>query len=54
MSSRIEPYKNIALIYDQVRPGYPEQLIQDIIRKTNIGADSTLLEIGAGTGKATI
>lgn len=54
MSNRIEPYKDIALIYDQVRPSYPAQLIQDIITVTNIGVNSTLLEIGAGTGKATI
>ena len=54
MSKKIEPYKNIALIYDQVRPSYPAQLIRDIITATNIGANSTLLEIGAGTGKATV
>jgi len=54
MGKRIEPYKNIALIYDQVRPGYPAQLIDDIIAATNIGLKSRLLEIGAGTGKATV
>jgi len=37
MGKRIEPYKNIALIYDQVRPGYPAKLIDDIIAATNIG-----------------
>lgn len=54
MSKKIEPYKDIALIYEQVRPGYPTQLIQDIITATNIGPSSRLLEIGAGTGKATV
>jgi len=54
MSKKVEPYKDIALIYDQVRPSYPAQLIQDIIATTNIGANSALLEIGAGTGKATV
>lgn len=54
MSKKIEPYKDIALIYDQVRPSYPPQLIQDIITATNIESDSKLLEIGAGTGKATV
>mgnify|MGYP000946285665 FL=1 len=54
MSKKIEPYKDIAMIYDQVRPSYPTQLIQDIITATNIEVGSTLLEIGAGTGKATV
>ena len=43
MSKKIEPYKDIAVIYDQVRPSYPTQLIQDIIRSTKIGLDSKLL-----------
>ncbi|MBH1939742.1 class I SAM-dependent methyltransferase [Mobilitalea sibirica] len=54
MIKKIEPYKDIALIYEQVRPSYPAQLIQDIIAATNIGLNSRLLEIGAGTGKATV
>ena len=54
LSIKIEPYKDIARVYDQVRPNYPAQLIQDIIIATDIGATSSLLEIGAGTGKATI
>lgn len=54
MSEKIEPYKDIALIYDEVRPSYPEQLIKDIIEATNIKPNNTLLEIGAGTGKATV
>jgi ubiquinone/menaquinone biosynthesis C-methylase UbiE len=50
----IEPYKGIAGIYEEIRPSYPEQLIQDIISNTKIKPDDRLLEIGAGTGKATI
>jgi SAM-dependent methyltransferase len=51
---KIEPYKGIADIYEEIRPSYPENLIQDIISKTHIKANDLLLEIGAGTGKATL
>lgn len=50
----IEPYKGIAGIYEEIRPSYPEKLIQDIIASTNLKPEDRLLEIGAGTGKATI
>ncbi len=49
MSTKIEPYKGIADIYDEIRPSYPEGLIQDVISKTNLKLSDRLLEIGAGT-----
>ncbi len=52
--AKIEPYKGIAGIYEEIRPSYPVQLIDDVISKTGITDDSFLLEIGAGTGKATV
>jgi ubiquinone/menaquinone biosynthesis C-methylase UbiE len=51
---KIEPYKGIAGIYEDIRPSYPERLIQDVIKKTDLKLDDRLLEIGAGTGKATV
>lgn len=54
MISRIEPYKGLASIYEEIRPSYPEELVEDVIRITGVGKDSRLLEIGAGTGKATV
>lgn len=51
---KIEPYKGIAGIYEDIRPSYPEKLIQDIIKKTDLNLGDRLLEIGAGTGKATV
>lgn len=51
---KIEPYKGIAGIYEDIRPSYPERLIQDIIKNTDLKLDDRLLEIGAGTGKATV
>lgn len=50
----IEPYKGISQTYDEIRPSYPEELIEDLITKTKINKDAKLLEIGAGTGKATV
>jgi SAM-dependent methyltransferase len=50
----IEPYKGIAGIYDEIRPSYPEKLIEDVIYKTGLKVNDRLLEIGAGTGKATV
>lgn len=51
---KIEPYKGIAGIYEEIRPSYPVKLIQDIITKIDLKLDNKLLEIGAGTGKATM
>ncbi|MBU3128648.1 class I SAM-dependent methyltransferase [Clostridium tagluense] len=39
--------------YDKFRPSYPQELINCIISETGIKTDSTILEIGAGSGKAT-
>ena len=54
MVAKIEPYKGISAIYDEIRPSYPERLIEDVIFKTGIKTEDKLLEIGPGTGKATI
>lgn len=54
MLEKIDPYKGLAVIYDEIRPSYPEKLIQDVISKTDLKLTNKLLEIGAGTGKATI
>jgi SAM-dependent methyltransferase len=40
--------------YDEVRPGYPEKLIEDIILISDIPQGGKILEIGCGTGQATI
>lgn len=52
--NKVEPYKGIAGIYEEIRPTYPKQLIQDIIDRTGLKPEDCLLEIGAGTGKATM
>ncbi|MCY3552399.1 MAG: class I SAM-dependent methyltransferase [Candidatus Poribacteria bacterium] len=40
-------------LYEDVRPGYPEELIQDVIDLSDLEDHSRILEIGCGTGKAT-
>lgn len=39
--------------YDKYRPSYPREIIQTLIREANISENSLILEIGAGSGKAT-
>jgi len=51
---RNESFDKVAKVYDEIRPSYPQELINDIIDKTEISCEDKLLEIGAGTGKATI
>lgn len=40
--------------YDKFRPTYPEELFSDIINYSNISLGSKALEIGIGTGQATV
>ncbi len=54
MIKKVEPYKSIAGIYEEIRPSYPDKLIEDVICKAGLKLNDKLLEIGAGTGKATI
>lgn len=53
MKNILSPYQSIAQIYDKIRPEYPEELLEDIIRETGICPGQRILELGAGTGKAT-
>lgn len=46
-------YNTIAETYDAIRPGYPASLIADIVEAGNLSGASKLMELGAGTGKAT-
>jgi SAM-dependent methyltransferase len=43
-----------AELYERVRPGYPPEIFDDLAELTGIGPGCRLLEIGAGTGKATL
>jgi SAM-dependent methyltransferase len=40
--------------YDQGRPGYPDRVFEVLIERCALGARTEVLEIGAGTGQATV
>ena len=46
-------FNTAAMLYEDVRPGYPENLIQDVVDLSGLSDHSRILEVGCGTGKAT-
>jgi SAM-dependent methyltransferase len=46
-------FDQVAQLYDDLRPHYPEQLLNDISSLTQLSPEARILEIGAGTGIAT-
>jgi SAM-dependent methyltransferase len=49
-----ETFDTAAELYDRARPGYPSALFDDLADLACIGAGCRVLEIGCGTGKATL
>lgn len=47
-------FDGAALLYDAVRPGYPEALFEDVVSLSGIPPGGRILEIGCGTGQATV
>jgi SAM-dependent methyltransferase len=43
-----------ARLYDLSRPGYPDELIADLVQLARIAPGSLVLEIGCGTGQLTL
>ncbi|MGK7943281.1 MAG: class I SAM-dependent methyltransferase, partial [Microcystaceae cyanobacterium] len=54
LEERKKWYANIGDSYEKTRPGYEPELIKWIIATAALNPTSQLLEIGCGTGKATI
>jgi SAM-dependent methyltransferase len=50
---RRESFDEVAELYDEARPGYPESLVQDLETLACLSSSSRVLEVGAGTGKLT-
>jgi SAM-dependent methyltransferase len=46
-------FDEVPELYDRVRPGYPDELVADLVAITGIDRDSSILEVGCGTGQAT-
>src|ERR687893_552443 len=47
-------FDGAALLYDEVRPGYPEELFDDVVSLSGIPSGGRILEVGCGTGQATL
>ena len=47
-------FDSVASLYDEARPGYPQALYGDLIQLAGLTPSHRLLEIGAGTGHATL
>ena len=46
-------FNTAAVLYEDIRPGYPEELIRDVVDLSGLSDHSRILEGGCGTGKAT-
>ena len=53
-SERRRSFGEDAELYDRARPGYPEALYDDLLRVTGLGKGDRVLEVGCGTGQATV
>lgn len=54
MTTFEKTFDNATTDYEQSRPTYPKEIYEDIFRYKPIDSDSYVLEIGLGTGKATL
>ena len=49
-----DSFGKVALLYDKARPSYPDALFEDILAYSNLQDTSQILEVGCGTGQATL
>lgn len=47
-------FEEVAGLFDQVRPGYPDELAEDMVTLAGIPPQGRILEIGCGPGNATL
>jgi trans-aconitate methyltransferase len=47
-------FESVAERYHDARPEYPDELFNELVALARLAADARLLEVGCGTGKATI
>lgn len=47
-------FEEQAGLYREVRPEYPDQLVEDVIQLSSLSPGGRILEIGCGTGNATL
>jgi SAM-dependent methyltransferase len=46
-------FGQVAELYEATRPGYPQELVDEVVAYAGIAVGEPILEVGAGTGKAT-
>lgn len=51
---RRHTFDEVALQYDAMRPGYPDALVDRVLCRARLKAGDRILEVGAGTGIATL
>jgi SAM-dependent methyltransferase len=47
-------FEKVAELYDRVRPAYPDALFDDLVEIAGLRPGSRIVEVGCGTGKATL
>jgi SAM-dependent methyltransferase len=47
-------FEQVPELYQQARPSYPEALFDDLAELTGLGDGARVLEVGCGTGQATV
>ena len=47
-------FDGVAALYHDARPGYPEALFDELVAFAGLGRGARILEVGCGTGKATL
>jgi len=47
-------FEEVPDLYDRARPGYPAKLFDDLVELAKLPEGARLLELGCGTGKATL
>jgi SAM-dependent methyltransferase len=51
---RRRTFENTAALYERYRPRYPEAVFDDVRAYADLAPDDAILEVGAGTGRATV
>lgn len=46
-------FEEVAELFDEIRPGYPDELVNDVLTLSGIPPEGRILEIGCGPGNAT-
>jgi SAM-dependent methyltransferase len=54
MRERRLVFGEVAELYDRYRPSYPPALVDDLVAMARLNGSQPVLDVGAGTGKATV